>query len=173
MASSLRIYPQSFLLFVFADALKSAFSLKNDWRPSKQFKSYNNYRQTAYHLRRKGIVTISKNSLAERFLQLTKEGELELLLAKTWLKKPALWDGKWRIIIFDIPEEVNTVRDKLRRILLAKGCLKLQASVYISPYPLNRAAILYLKTSGLITFIRIGRLEELDDDSDLRKKFNL
>lgn len=106
-------------------------------------------------------------------MELTKKGELELLMARAWLNKPAVWDGKWRVIFFDIPENANTRRDKLRRLLIKNGFIKLQASIYISPYTLNRLAIDYLKNTGLIGYIRIGRLEELDDDRDLRKKFNL
>ena len=49
----------------------------------------------------------------------------------------------------------------------------MQASVYVSPYALNREAVEYLKETGLIEYIRIGRLEELDDDADLRKKFKI
>ena len=135
--------------------------------------SYEHYRQTAYYLRRKGIINIRATLSGKRFLELTKKGELELLMARAWLYRPTDWDGKWRVILFDIPVCANDKRYKLRRILLANSFIKLQASVYVSPHPLNRLAIQYLKTTGLIGFIRIGRLEELDDDSDLRKKFNL
>ena len=170
MALSLKKYPQAFLLRAFAKSLKSAFTSKEEWKDSD---SYNRYRQTVYHLRRHGIIDIKFTPAGQRFLELTKKGEMELLMAQAWLNRPAEWDGKWRIILFDIPESANTKRDKLRRLLIKAGFAKLQASIYISPYPLNRSAIDNLKTTGLISFIRIGRLEELDDDSDLRKKFNL
>jgi len=173
MRSILSKYPQTFLLSAFVKGLKSAFLSKDEWGYSTNPKTYKRYRQTAYYLRRKGIVTIQNTPSGKKFLELTKKGELELLLAKTWQNKITDWDGKWRIIFFDIPENANYKRDKFRKVLLTKGFVKLQASVYISPYPLNRAAILYLNTSGLIEFIRIGRLEELDNDSRLRKKFKL
>ena len=173
MRSYFKKYPQTFLISAFAKSLKSSFSSKNDWKPTADLNSYERYRQTVYYLRRKGLVAIRTTVSGKRFLELTKKGELELLMAQAWLNSPTVWDGKWRIILFDIPVDANHKRDKLRRILLANGFAKLQASIYISPYPLNRLAIQYLKTTGLIDFIRIGRLEELDDDSDLRKKFNL
>ena len=173
MSSHLKKYPQAFLLLAFADGLKSLFSSKADWKPSKERDSYDRYRQTAYHLRRNGTLTISLTPAGQRFLQLTKKGEMELLMARAWLNKPAEWDGRWRIIFFDIPENAKAKRNQLRKLLRTNNFTKLQASVYISPYPLNRSAIEYLKTSGLIDFIRIGKLEELDDDSNLRKKYNL
>ncbi len=145
----LRNYPQNFLLFAFIDGLKAAFATKNEWRSVKYPGSYNQYRQTAYHLRRKGYVKIVINPSGKRFLQLTQKGELELLMAKAWLRKVQVWDGKWRMVIFDIPEEANEKRDKLRRLLKSGGFFKLQASVYVNPYPLNREAIHYLKKTRL------------------------
>ncbi|MDR3643434.1 MAG: CRISPR-associated endonuclease Cas2 [Candidatus Doudnabacteria bacterium] len=173
MPPSLKKYSQAFLLIAFANGLKSAFSSKHDWQENKQLGSFGHYRQTAYHFQRKGVINIKIAASGQRFMELTKKGELELLMARAWLNKPAVWDGKWRVIFFDIPENANTRRDKLRRLLIKNGFIKLQASIYISPYTLNRLAIDYLKNTGLIGYIRIGRLEELDDDRDLRKKFNL
>jgi CRISPR-associated endonuclease Cas2 len=77
------------------------------------------------------------------------------------------------MVIFDIPENASRERDQLRRLLLLNDFKKLQASVYISPYQINREAINYLKETGLIKYIRFARVDELDDDKDLKKKFNL
>ena len=75
--------------------------------------------------------------------------------------------------MFDIPKGTRGQRDKLRRLLKKADFFKLQASVYITPHPLNRDAVSYLKSTGLIGYIRMGRLEELDDDQDLKKHFKL
>ena len=127
----------------------------------------------SYYLARKGLIKfIDKNN--ERFIKLTQKGQLEALLAKARLPEShATWDGKWRLIIFDIPEDSNQKRDFFRTLLKKNGFIFLQASVYISPYPLNRAAIMYLKETKLIDYIRILKIEEMDNDRELRKKFNL
>ena len=118
------------------------------------------------------IKYIDKNN--ERFVKLTKKGQLEALLAKARLPdKPGKWDGKWRVIIFDIPEESEEKRNFFRYLLKQNGYVKLQHSVYVNPYPLNREAILYLNKSGLSDYIRVLKVEEMDNDKDLRKKFNL
>ena len=64
-------------------------------------------------------------------------------------------------------------RNLFRSLLYKNGFLKLQHSVYISPYPFNREAVKYLKKTGLISFIRMLKVEEMDDDKDLKKKFDL
>ncbi len=107
------------------------------------------------------------------FLEITKQGEIKTLMHQAVLQRPKNWDGKWRVIIFDIPENSRNTRAQLRYLLKRNDFYKLQASVFISPYSLNRQAIDYLKETGLIKFIRILRVDEVDDDSDLKKRFNL
>ena len=75
--------------------------------------------------------------------------------------------------MFDIPEESRELRNRFRLLLKQYGFKMLQASVFISPYPLNREAIAYLKETGLIDYIRILKVEEIDDDRDLKKYFQL
>jgi len=134
--------------------------------------NYNTYRNTVYNLKKRGSVqVISKNG--KKFLKLTKKGQLEILLAKAVMPAQGKWDGKWRMLIFDIPEAVKPQRNKLRWLLKKNNFKKLQASVYINPYPLNREAVTYLQESGLNAYIRIIKVEEMDNDKDLRKKFNL
>ncbi|MEK7161155.1 MAG: CRISPR-associated endonuclease Cas2, partial [Patescibacteria group bacterium] len=83
------------------------------------------------------------------------------------------WDGQWRMVIFDIPEDFREKRDLLRSLLKRNQFIKLQASVFISPYALNREAIEYLNISGLKRYIRIIKIDEIDSDEDLKKRFNL
>ncbi|MDP3792490.1 MAG: CRISPR-associated endonuclease Cas2 [bacterium] len=61
-----------------------------------------------------------------------------------WLSKTNLryfkskypkWDRKWRLVIFDIPSELNKKRDTLRRRLKHLGFHMLQRSVFVFPYP--------------------------------------
>ncbi len=87
---------------------------------------------TLYRLKKQGsIKEISKNG--RHFLKLTSKGQLELLIQKAGIEKNSDWDGQWRILIFDIPEDCNAKRDSLRRLLKRNNFIKLQASVFISP----------------------------------------
>ncbi len=143
------------------------------WR-RKQLRGYESKRiyDNLYRFKTHGLVReISRNG--KKFIKLTSKGQLELLLHKAKLEKPKVWDGHWRMIVFDIPEDNHKDRDRLRELLKRNDFVMLQASVFISPYPLNREAIEYLKQAGLKEYIRIIRADELDDDGDLKKKFNL
>lgn len=109
----------------------------------------------------------------KKILSLTAKGELEALfqIAHT-SPAPKHWDGRWRLVMFDIPEGARNLRRKLRTILCSLGYRALQASVYTYPYPMNGSAISLLKKSGLMRYIRFARAN-FDDDSDLRKLFKL
>ena len=65
----------------------------------------------------------------------TKKGILRLLKAKTKqeAKTKKKWDGRWCLVIFDIPEKQRLARGNLRTILRELGFLKLQNSVWVSP----------------------------------------
>ncbi len=131
------------------------------------------YTDTVSQLKRQGLISVTiKNN--EKFITLTSKGQLKVLLAKACLRVlPKKWDGKWRMIIFDIPEGSRDRRAQLRNLLKNNGFFKLQSSVFINPYALNSQAIDYLYASGLNQYIRILRVDGVDKDADLRKHFGL
>jgi DNA-binding transcriptional regulator PaaX len=47
------------------------------------------------------------------------------------------WDGKWRMVLFDVPQNRASDRVRLRRSLSARGFGYLQNSVWITPDPLT------------------------------------
>lgn len=138
----------------------------------KQHRNKRALRNAVYNLKRKGLLKIV-NKQGKKFLELTAKGEIEKLMSLASIERPAKWDGQWRIMIFDIPESSREKRNLLRSLLKRNGFYKLQASVFISPYPLNKEAIAYLRETRLYEFIRIIRANAIDDDKDLRKKFSL
>lgn len=134
---------------------------------------YKTYYDTVWRLKRHGLVSITDKN-GQRFVKLTAKGQLKMLLAKARLAQSAgAWDGKWRIVMFDIPESSKKQRHVFRSLLKGERFYKLQASVYASPFPLNREAVKYLEQSRLIEYIRILRVDEMDNDRALRKHFGL
>lgn len=59
------------------------------------------------------------------------------------------WDGKWRIVVFDIAEKEHRLRDYLREKLVSLGFGKLQESVYITPLDVLADLKEFLKEAGL------------------------
>jgi phenylacetic acid degradation operon negative regulatory protein len=70
----------------------------------------------------------------ERVCRLTEQGRLHALGGRDpeaqWSRE---WDGRWRLVLFDVPTAENTRRDALRRYLREKGFGYLQNSVWVTP----------------------------------------
>jgi phenylacetic acid degradation operon negative regulatory protein len=130
------------------------------------------YTHKIWQMEKRGVVSVFEKN-HQKFIKITKKGQLQILLEKAKIKHPEKWDGKWRLVIFDIPEGSRDKRNQLRSLLKKNDFYKLQASVFISPYPLNREAAIYLKQTGLIDYIRLLRVDDMDDDRSLRKRFNI
>jgi len=109
------------------------------------------------------------------FLKLTEKGKLRALLDQLagQYQTQAKWDGKWRLIIWDIPEKSRGDRNYIRRFFKNLGFYRLQQSVFITPYELPVAAVEYLRESGLLSYIRFLRVDKLDDDKFLKQHFGL
>jgi hypothetical protein len=72
----------------------------------------------------------------EHGLQVTAKAKKRLASREAALtaQPPAVWDKKWRIIMYDIPNTHTSARHEIRRKLRAYGCFHLQRSVLITPF---------------------------------------
>ena len=74
----------------------------------------------------------------DRMYRLTWQGRLHALGGRDpqarWSRE---WDGRWRLVLFDVPTAHNSHRTRLRRYLRDKGFGYLQNSVWITPDSLD------------------------------------
>lgn len=89
-------------------------------------------RQSLRRLEKLGFVEIKKSKY-----ELTEKGRelIGYVMSRKKIKKQK-WDGKYRVVIFDIPEKKKDIRDWLRWELNLMNYKKLQNSVFIGKYPL-------------------------------------
>ncbi|MEK7515869.1 MAG: hypothetical protein AAB555_03020, partial [Patescibacteria group bacterium] len=70
-----------------------------------------------------GLVTFEERE-GKRYARITEVGkqvlEFESLRDKA-MRKPRRWDGRWRVVLFDIPERRRRVRNQLRRFMQEFG----------------------------------------------------
>lgn len=130
------------------------------------------------------IIKNSKNRLVEKgllyfkngFLELTDKGEKELerLENTDWkIDKPKKWDGKWRVLIFDIPEYRKSTRDKVRRTLISIGFVKLQNSVWVYPYDCEDTITLLKSDFKIGKDLLYMIAHSIENDGQLRQLFGL
>ncbi len=102
-------------------------------------------------LKRKGLIKIAQQN-GQIYISLTAEGKKKAgkyQIDNLEIKKPKKWDGKWRILIFDIKENQRIKREALRGKLKQLNLFKLQNSVWIHPYEFRKEAGLLRSFFGL------------------------
>ena len=98
-------------------------------------------------------------------VMLTKKGIDRAIKAKFKIENYSFEkrkDGKWIMIIFDIPQKRNKSRNLLRSILKNLGYEMFQQSVWITPYDISEKTEELLQFYSLDEFVRIFLIEDLN-----------
>jgi phenylacetic acid degradation operon negative regulatory protein len=89
-------------------------------------------------LERQQLLEHDPKSRADRLYRLTEQGRLHALGGRDpqaqWSRH---WDGRWRLVLFDVPMGQNARRERLRRYLRSRAFGCLQGSVWITPDPVH------------------------------------
>jgi phenylacetic acid degradation operon negative regulatory protein len=131
------------------------FYLSNPCRFFRIGAQYNpsTFYKTIHRLEQEGLVKKSKKD-RKTHLSLTGKGEKFIKKHRAVVSNsPQLWDKKWRLVIFDIPEEKRKLRDFLRRYLTTLGFGKVQRSIWISPYDFGGIIQRYARKLELSDYI--------------------
>ena len=121
------------------------------------------------------LISQKNNRDGTTTFELSKEGQ-HIALAydidnMKILKQP--WDKKWRIVTFDIPEKIKKVREALRFHLKNLGFKELHRSVFILPYKCQNEIEYIVEFYNARRFIRYIEVTYIDNELDLKDKFNL
>lgn len=130
--------------------------------------------QELKRLHKRGLIEIIKRKNGITNVKLTKEGKKKLARYKIDLleiEKPKKWDGKWRIIIFDIPIKKNSARELFRRKMKHLGFCKLQASVFVHPYPCYEIVNFLRDYFGVSSEVEYLEVEKLESQNKLVEYF--
>lgn len=86
---------------------------------------------------------------------LTKQGVNRIEEAGNRIFKlyPNEWDGKWRVLIYSIPEEKRQIRDELRQELLWSGFGSFSNSCWISPNNLEKEIKLLIEKYDISEYV--------------------
>lgn len=132
-------------------------------------------RESLKRLHQKKLIAFAKEG-EKMVVKLTERGRVKTLKYKLddlEIKTPKIWDRRWWVVIFDIPEKKKLAREALRTILKRLGFYKWQRSVFVYPYPCYDEIEFVRSVLEVRSCVRILVVEELEDDFFLRKKFGL
>jgi DNA-binding transcriptional regulator PaaX len=122
------------------------------------------------------LIQEKQNKDGTTTLVLSESGKRKALrfnIDKMEIRKPSIWDKKWRIVMFDVPEKLKRLRDSLRLHFQEIGLIELQKSVFVYPYPCDKEIEFILEFYNARKHVRFILAQEIDNQLHLMKKFNL
>ncbi len=109
-------------------------------------------------LRENGLVELISNE--QLIYRLSDSGKDKALWTKM-IQENENWDGKWRIVIWDIPEKQRAARDLLRNKLKLLGFKQLQRSVWLTKKNCTQALRDFIKQIGIKDWVLVFETEEI------------
>ncbi len=102
------------------------------------------------------------------YTRLTKQGKKKAMSIKLDNGETisTTWDGKWRIILLDLPENRKNERESLRYLLKKAGFICIKNSVWVSPYPFEHMFYNIKRDLGLTTELMIIVSENIDPETE-------
>ena len=126
------------------------------------------------YLQSRKLIDIQKQYNQEVF-SLTKLGYFRVrkLLKSFAIAKPKKWDGKWRMVVFDVPETKKDRRDVFRQQLKSLGLANLQQSIWIHPYECQDQVYYLAGNLFIKPYVRYIVAESVTGGKDLKRRFDL
>lgn len=139
---------------------------KHDWAENqKEWKKFNVplLRRNFKRLYEQKLVEVIEEN-GQKVVKLTQKGHTKYLRFKMedWSNQNKGWDGKWRVVLYDISKFKKAQQESFRRMLKQMNFWPLQESVYLTPYKCQEA-IKYLKEyfniGEEVTVLEVNKLE--------------
>lgn len=116
------------------------------------------------------------NRNGHEVVEITKDGKRRVLdydLENMQLKTNMKWDGKWRIVMFDIPQSKKRVRDAVSYRIKEIGMYPMQKSVFIFPHSCRNEIDFVGGVFGVRDNIIYIEATRIDDGEKVRRHFGV
>ena len=134
-------------------------------------KNYNRAQTISRLIDNSYVRVISKDGKYK--LELTNEGLRALGRHRSTHRTPRKWDGKWRIVSFDVYEKARQRRDQFRRELKEYGFVQLHKSLWVYPYDCEVFIELLRTDMHFGRNIQYILADRISNDIALKKHFKL
>lgn len=136
-----------------------------------------NTRRALERLRERRLVAFQERADGTIEVLLTQEGRQKMEewnLEELYIKKQKKWDGRWRMVAFDIAEKRKRAREAFRSLLKQFSFYQLQKSIFVCPYPCEAEIkiirnIFHIPASEVLYF----STDMIPREAFLKKKFEL
>lgn len=139
------------------------YGLKGTYDPEQIKKSIR-------YLKRKKFVAFEKRTSKLKLTLLGKRRLCKINFEDITIPRVP-WDGRWRLLMFDIPEEAIQARHVFRRRLKELGFFHFQRSVFICPYPCEEQIQAITDQLQISRYVHILLAERFKGDKALLRVF--
>lgn len=132
-------------------------------------------KRTLRRLEKQKLVEISEG-VNTQTVKITESGKRRILkyaIDELTIEKPKFWDGKWRLISYDIPGNLRIFRDAFREHLLVWGFFPLHESVLMHAYPCQKQVEFLREYLGVGEYVRIFSVSNIENDKPFRDFFGV
>ncbi len=128
-------------------------------------------------LKKQKLINLSEKE-DNMVMEITDRGEKRVLKYKideVKIERPKKWDGNWRVIMFDIPENYKRARDALSGKLKEMELYPLQKSVFVCPFDCEDKIDFIGEFFNVRKFVHYFIAKEMDskDEEYLRRYYNV
>ena len=143
----------------------------------RQFKKYERkrLRQIVKRLARQEVISFKQEG-EETIVKITEKGKKKILrfdIDNLQIKEPDIWDGKWRVVLFDVPETKKLAREVLRRKLKELRFYQFQKSAFIYPFECRDVIDFIRATYEIGDFVKYIETKDLEEEEFFRDWFGL
>lgn len=151
---------------------------KHDWKENqKEWRKFN------APLLRRNLKRLYENKLVEvaeengrEVVKLTQKGQTKYLRYKMedWFDSNNKgWDGKWRLVIYDISKLKKNHQENFRRVLKSMNFWPLQESVYLTPYKCQEAVEYLKEYFNIGEEVMLLEISKLENENHYKQYFGL
>jgi len=163
------------VLILGAGAMGNAVQCFKMFKGSKRY-SNKQIRSAINSIRHQKLIEYVTDKNGTTRIKITKKGETRLRsfsIDLIEIKKPKKWDGKWKLVMFDIPMRFTKGREALRYHLKDLNFFQFQKSAWIYPYPCEDEIIFISDFFGVGKYVEVLTVEDILRDEKLKKYFCL
>ena len=136
-------------------------------------------RNAFWYAKKRNYISSHTLHVGAMTISLTKEGmrAARMNLMKIKVQRASqrrAWDGKWRLLLFDVSMKEHAKRNAFRHLIRRLGAVKLQQSVWIYPHDCSEECILLKQFFGFSDAqVRLIVTHDIGDDRPFRKHFKI
>jgi DNA-binding transcriptional regulator PaaX len=153
------------LLCAVALGEKLSTDFYNDRKVSQAFSGLRRYKFVR-HIKEKGRSAYIITPKGEERLH-------DIVIDDIELKNQRKWNGKWHIVMYDLPIRFKKARNAFRWKLKDLGFFQFQKSAWIYPYPCEGEVLFVADFFGVQKYIEILEVNKILDDTKIKEHFGL